>query len=239
MARTHAHLRRPVHEGVDEYVKALLNATLQCQRATPTIDACISGDKFNMDLAKKLVAGKLAAIVSSHNGVHNMLQTLNRCSKILDLRPRLQDNEWSSTTVAIALAAMAASSLASVVAIGAEVLTFTADSSGPARARDFLQKHDTPKNARLPREFWLPLEEMSSLSASSSDERKPLRHTAPTTTAPIANAPSEASTSAMVPVKRPLSEGGSQAQGEDAASSTGVATVGTPNAQALKRIRRP
>lgn len=222
---------------VDEYMKTLLQATLHCQRATPTIDACINGDMFNLDLAKKLVTGKLAAIVTSHNGVHKMLLTLNRCSKILDLRPRLQDNEWSSTTVAIALAAMDASSLSSVVAIGIEVLTFTADSSGPSRARDFLLKHDTPKNARLPREFWLPLEELSSLSASSSAQRRPSSHKAPTPAAPIAKAPSEASTSARVQMKRPPSEGGSQAPGDDAASSIGVAPVGAPKAQALKRIR--
>jgi len=154
-----------VHEAMlHQFVEGLTAATEQSQAACPSWEACVEGGDLKLQVAKKIVAGKLNKLVGLHNSLHQLLVQQNVAAKAMQVSPKLQEHEITSGSVAIALAALARSSQGSVFIQGIDLLlTGANDPKGSEHARSFLKKHrdDPNKNTDLPQSFWKELENLA------------------------------------------------------------------------------
>lgn len=230
---------------LDRFVELLNTAAAACRAATPPFEALFSGNTFNSSMGQKMMKGKLATIVESHNKTHSILTKLNFAARQLSITPRLQDNDQTAEPIAVALNAMGTSSIAAVVAMGLEVMEVASTPGGATKALEFLRAHKIPKNTlRIPDCFWGELEAVGSLSgaepsgsarvaaaasasnAGDEDTPEPLPAPPQPTLGRVKRSPSEAGSR--------RSQGTPSSAGAAASSLSGVATKSC----GLKRRRK-
>ena len=202
-----------------------------CKRIMPTWSACFEGPKLLDSVAYRMLTGKVAKVVQSHNDVHGCMVSMAQKASELQVVPRLQDNDITMEMIAVAKDTMSSASLCSVVLLGIDILhKYQLDPLGPEVASAFLTKHRTPANSTVPEGLWQELEAMSSHAAVKglpAQKPSPSKRAMSSTT--TATAPSSASSStATAP--------------SSASSSTATATAtkqeNTSKVPAFKRARR-
>ena len=188
-----------------------------CKKNMPTWSACFEGPKLLDSVAYRMLTGKVAKVVQSHNDVHGCMVLMAQKASDLQVVPRLQDNDITMETIAIAKDTMTSASLCSVVLLGIDILhKYQHDPAGSEVASAFLTKHRTPANSIVPEGLWQELEAMSSHAAVTGSPAKP---------------PSSQSKSASSSTKTPPSSATTY-QRKDSGASSAMSDSGSSKAHA-------
>lgn len=230
-----------------QFVHVLEAATDRCRQATPAWEACFPNGVMQLSMLERMLSGKFASIVKGHDHLHTTLKKMSDAGRLLQVTPKLQDNDATSQSIAIALNSMSAASIAATVAMGLDVLNFASHPSGGQKAADFLDKYRHAKGSDIiPKSFWNEIENLGSLAPAAQGAKS---SKASVRSAPASHSQATAPSTPIAPKPRPLmavktSPGAGQssrsstvrlAPAPSLAPSSAASSSGAPS---MKRIRK-
>lgn len=130
-----------------------------CRAALPAWDAVFQGDKYNADLANRLLKGRLPSVVQHHNTVHGVMSALVASAKVLNVSPSVSQHELTSQQVVVGQSTLRAAVVASVLCRGVDVLAHAKNGGDRAGSmcRTFLDENQN-KHPTVPVNFWVQFE---------------------------------------------------------------------------------
>lgn len=150
--------------------RALASRSNECASSVPSWSACFEDGRMLPSVAQKLLVGRLSAVVAAHNGVHQLMTQLASAAAVLQVSPRLQENNLTIDNVRVAFDIMAKANDASIVILATElVLKFEKDNSGIEGARAFLRKYKRSEHGSLPEGLCLELESIAAHASGSTE----------------------------------------------------------------------
>lgn len=160
--------------------KVLKAQSEACSAAIPSWSACFENGRFLEEVARRVLAGRLAGVVTTHNALHSLMGKLGASASELSIAPRLQDNELSLESVRISFDVMARASQASIVCCATDIiLRFQLDSTGSASAKQFLSKYKHEEHNMLPPVLWSECEAIASHAADPAPSSPRPAHGSP------------------------------------------------------------
>lgn len=141
-----------------------------CAAKTPPWQASFKGGKLLIEQAIRSLRDRTKQVISGHNRCHKCLADLSLLGTRLNLQPRVQANDITSTGVLVALNCLTNASVAHVICKGIDYLIENKDkANGHKLAADFLEKNDTEKNSEVPRAFFSFFKDWSQQALPSLD----------------------------------------------------------------------
>jgi hypothetical protein len=148
------------------YSQHLSDLSLKAKSACPSWDACVSGEAFNLDLAKKLLSGKVAVVIKAHNELHAAVEKLSQAGDQMQVSPRLQVNDVTAGAVTVALHTLHAARTTTIVIQGVECLnTYANHHLGPKKCNEFLAQVPADVKTAIPAVFWTMFEAIAKESS--------------------------------------------------------------------------
>lgn len=203
----------------------------------PTWGICYADGTWNDRAADRLLLGKMSVVSASRNSLHDLLTVLNEGANRMEVTPRLQENEVSAQSIAVALHTLGRLKQTFIVASGVSLMhAYKFHHMATVKASEFLKVH---KDARadangIPNLFWKHIESMAAQGARPAHERPASPPDgASAASAPVATAASTTPSATGHVMAAPVPHGPPEYQRASGDSEAGAPARG----KALKRRR--
>lgn len=133
----------------------MATASTRLTSCCPSLGSCIGESTFDEELAIEVTKDKLPALISGHNGLHNLLSTLGSAADTFCLSPRLQDHPETKGPIAVARHALQLAKDATIVVRGVALLQkVKMVRDGPAQIKKFLAGVPEHERSGISQGFW-------------------------------------------------------------------------------------